>query len=94
MSERYQVAVTESGRMNMPAAIRRDLGLHKGGQLVFVKHPDGGYEVTSLEQSIDRLQALFDQYVPKDQGSVEEFLQGRRKEAELEDAGLDGDAPA
>lgn len=86
MAERYPATVAESGRMNLPAAVRRSLGMKPGDKLVFVEKEGGGFEVTTVSRSLDQARALFRQYVPEGSSLVDELIADRKEEARREEA--------
>ena len=52
-----QVTITPSGRLSLPADIRRRLGLSGGGELVLEETPDGVI-LRTVAQSVAHAQAL------------------------------------
>ena len=75
-----QVAVTPSGRMSLPADIRRRLGLAKGGA-VYVDETPEGVVLRTAEQVVARARALAKQYEKVDGASVDDFLANRTAES-------------
>ncbi len=67
------------GRLVIPTAYRKALGLKPGDEVVLVL--DGGeVRVVSKRQAIGRAQALVRRYVPKDRDLSGELIQERREE--------------
>lgn len=56
-----QVAITASGRMSLPADIRKRLGLAQGG-MVYVEETEGGVMLRTAPQIVAQAQALAKQY--------------------------------
>jgi AbrB family looped-hinge helix DNA binding protein len=76
-----QVTITPSGRMSLPAEIRKRLGLAKGGALL-IEETDQGVMLRTVEQSIAHAQALARRYTAdKPEASVDAFLANRRAES-------------
>lgn len=75
-----QVTITPSGRMSLPADIRKRLGLSAGGALLVEETADGVILRTPA-QSIAQAQALARRYsTGNPEASVDAFL-ARRREA-------------
>jgi AbrB family looped-hinge helix DNA binding protein len=72
--------VREGGRLVIPAAYRKALGLKPGDEVILALE-DGEIRVVSARQAIARAQALVRRYVPKDRNLSEELIQERREEA-------------
>ena len=72
--------VREGGRLVIPAAYRKALGLKPGDEVILALE-DGEIRVVSARQAIARAQALVRRYVPKDRSLSEELIQERREEA-------------
>jgi AbrB family looped-hinge helix DNA binding protein len=75
-----QVTVTASGRMSLPADIRKKLGLAKGGA-VFVDETPEGVMLRTTDQILARARALSMQYDSVKGASVDDFLAGRAVES-------------
>lgn len=72
-----KVKVTENGRMVLPAAVRKQLGLEKGGTVI-LEVGDEGVTLRSLEQVLDKVKATFAKYADLPGMSVDDFLANRR----------------
>jgi AbrB family looped-hinge helix DNA binding protein len=70
----------EGGRLVIPAAYRKALGL-KPGTEVLLTLEDGEIRVVSTLQAVARAQALVRRYVPKGRNLSEELVKERREEA-------------
>ncbi|MSO75765.1 MAG: AbrB/MazE/SpoVT family DNA-binding domain-containing protein [Alphaproteobacteria bacterium] len=76
-----RVKVGPGGRIVLPAAQRRALGIAVGDEVV-VRVDKGEIRVSSFERAIQRAQALVRRHVPKDVSLVDRLIQMRRAEAE------------
>jgi len=65
-----RVTVSPRGRMVIPTALRKSLGVEAGDQVV-VDLKDGDLRVRSLDAVVARAQALVRQYVPDDVSLVD-----------------------
>lgn len=76
-----QVTVTASGRMSLPADIRKRLGLAQGGA-VYVDETDDGIVLRTAAQAVARAQALAKRFTGGNpEASVDAFLARRRDES-------------
>lgn len=82
---RYDIPVQENGRMVLPAALRRTLGIEKGDRVV-VLATDDGVELTTAQRARRRAQERFRRLVPEGEGVVDAFLAEKRAEVAREDA--------
>ncbi len=80
--------VSETGRLSIPVAMRRALGLEKGG-VVNLRLEEDGLHIESTSQFVRRIQAMARDAGWHDKVSVEEFLEWKREEARHEDAEYD-----
>lgn len=74
--------VTESGRVSLPAELRKAVGLDQGGDVIF--ELDGReIRIRTVDEVIDRAQALTRQLIGNaTDASVDAFLVERRRDAE------------
>ena len=76
-----QVNVMANGRMNLPVAIRKRLGLATGGA-VLIEETDDGVVLRTVSQAVTRAQALSKRLTAGKEGAtVADFLANRRREA-------------
>ena len=75
-----RVRVVEGGKLVIPAAMRRELGIG-AGDTVLVSVDDGELRVRSLTSAIARAQSLVRKYVPEGVSLVEQLMADRREEA-------------
>ncbi len=75
--------VTESGRISLPAEMRRELGLQKGGG-VLLRLEDGDIRITTVARAVARAQGLYRRFLGDRPGtSVDEFLRWRNQDGRL-----------
>lgn len=72
--------ISQGGRVVIPAAYRRALGLEPGDEVV-LSLEDGKVRITTTEQLIQNAQALIQQYIPAGRSLVDELMAERRAEA-------------
>lgn len=76
-----QINITASGRMSLPADVRKRLGL-TGGGAVYLDETEDGVILRTANQAVARAQALAKQYTGDNpDASVEAFLARRREES-------------
>ncbi len=71
------------GRIVIPAAHRRALGLHEGDELL-VRIEDGELRIVSQDRALQRLQAAVARHVEPGELLSERLIAERRAEAERE----------
>ena len=71
-----QVNITPNGRMSLPAAIRKRLGLEAGGA-VLVEETADGVVIRTVGQAVARAQAIAKKYADHPDASVDAVLAGR-----------------
>ena len=76
-----QVSIMASGRMSLPADIRKRMGLAQGG-MVYVEETEGGVMLRTVPQIVAHAQALAQQYGDAPGVSLTAFVAARMKEAE------------
>ena len=75
-----EVRVMENGRIVLPAAIRKRLGLEKGGTVI-VEVGEEKVTLRSVEQVLDKVKATFDKYADLPGTLVDDFLANRRADS-------------
>lgn len=76
-----QINITPSGRMSLPADIRKRLGL-TGGGAVYLDETEDGVVLRTANQAVARAQALAKQYTGGNpDASVDAFLNRRREDS-------------
>jgi AbrB family looped-hinge helix DNA binding protein len=82
--ERFTVSVDSSGRILIPAKVRKQLRLHQGATLIAEIKKEKLVIETQL-QALRRAQAYFSQFRPKNGKLMsEELIEERREEARRE----------
>jgi AbrB family looped-hinge helix DNA binding protein len=77
------VVLGESGRIVLPAAIRKELGLKAGDRLT-VTSDDGAIRILSRQMALDSIRADIIRQRGSLKGILDEFLAERREEAARE----------
>jgi AbrB family looped-hinge helix DNA binding protein len=75
--------IVAGGRLQVPADIRRLLGLADGDPVV-MRVIDGELHVRPIRDALSRIQARLRDYVPADADLVDELIADRRVEAASE----------
>ena len=83
--ETYTTRLEKSGRILTPAAVRRQLGLSEGSQVLVKVEEAGALQVTSRSQALAKVREEIRKYIPAGQDLAGELIRDRRAEAERED---------
>ncbi len=78
-----RVKIIEGGKLVIPAAMRRELGIATGDTVV-VDVTDGELRVRTLPAAIARARAILRRHVPEGVSLVDELIADRRHEADDE----------
>ena len=81
--EAQRVKIVDGGKLVIPAAMRRKLGITTG-DTVLVDVDDGELRVRSVSRALERARAILRKYVPEGVGLADELIAERRREAERE----------
>jgi AbrB family looped-hinge helix DNA binding protein len=81
----YTTRLEKSGRILIPAAVRRRLGLSEGSQVVVKVEDSGALEITSRSQALTKVREEIRKYIPADRDLVDELIHDRRAEVDQED---------
>lgn len=81
------VRVDKSGRILIPSAIRRRLGLKEGESDLLLNIDETPVRVTTRAQALTRVRQALAKYHNPGDDWVAELIQERREEARLEDQG-------
>ena len=81
--ETVTVKMEKSGRILIPAAIRRKLHLEEGATVV-LRFDGEGIQIGTRRQVVSRVQERLRKYIPKGRVLSDELLQERRKESARE----------
>ena len=85
--ETYTTRLEKSGRILVPASVRRRLGLSEGSQVVVKVESSGELGITTSSQSLPKVRQEILKYVPRGRDLAEELIRDRRDEVVREDAG-------
>lgn len=79
------LTMTQSGRVVIPKAMRDQLGLHEGDEMI-VEIEEGRLVLSTRAARLKRAQALIEKYCPAQPGEslVDEFIAERRQAADNE----------
>ena len=81
--EAQRVKIVDGGKLVIPAAMRRELGITTG-DTVLVDVDDGELRVRSVPKALERARAILRKYVPEGVGLADELIAERRREVERE----------
>jgi AbrB family looped-hinge helix DNA binding protein len=73
--------VDSQGRLVIPAAIRKSMGIREGGDEVSLRFEDGELRVWTIDAGIRRAQAIVAKYVEPGRSLADELIAERRREA-------------
>ena len=76
---KIKTKMSNSGRVVIPAAYRRELGINPGDDVVLTLE-DGEIRLVTAQQAIRRAQKMVRHYVAEDISLSNELIQERRKE--------------
>ena len=88
--ETYTARLEKSGRILIPAAVRRQLGLSEGSQVLVKVEESGALQVTSRSQALSKVREEIRRYIPAGQDLAEELIRDRRAEVEREEEEASG----
>lgn len=83
--ETYTTRIEKSGRILIPASVRRRLGLSEGSQIIVKVEDSGAIQLTSRSQALAKAREQVRKYVPAGRDLVDELIRDRRAEVESED---------
>ena len=83
MNSEARARINENGRVVIPAAFRKALGLNPGDEVVF-RLEDDELRITTTKQRIARAQRHARKYLKPGTSLVDEFLAERRETAKRE----------
>lgn len=85
--ETYTARLEKSGRILIPAAVRRRLGLSEGSHVLVKVEESGTLRVASRSQALAKVRQEIRKYIPAGQDLAEELIRDRRAEVECENRG-------
>jgi AbrB family looped-hinge helix DNA binding protein len=83
MLEQTRIKVNENGRVVIPAAFRKALGIDAGGEVI-LSIDDDGLRITTMKHSIERAQRHARKYIKPGVSLVDELIAERREAAKRE----------
>ena len=83
--ETYTTRLEKSGRILIPAAVRRHLGLSEGSQVLVKVEESGALRVTTRSQVLAKVRQEIRKYIPAGRDLAEELIRDRRAEVEREE---------
>ncbi len=83
MTEEVRLKVNENGRLVIPAAFRKALGIRAGDQ-VMLRVEDDELRITTMKARIQRAQRRAQRYVKPGVSLVDELIAERREAAKRE----------
>jgi AbrB family looped-hinge helix DNA binding protein len=83
METQFRTKIGSDGRVMIPAALRKDLQLSAGEELV-VSRDEDGIHLRTLTTALDHARRLVARYIPPDVSLVAELRAGRHAEAARE----------
>ena len=83
MKLKTRMRVNENGRVVIPAAFRKRLGIHVGDEVILQVHEDE-LRITTLKRNLERAQRLVRKHVKPGASLVEELIAERREAARNE----------
>jgi len=78
-----RVRIVEGGKLVIPAAMRRELGI-SAGDTVMVDIDHGELRVRSINKALENARAILRRYIPEGTSVSDELITDRRAEAERE----------
>ena len=76
----YRTRISENGRLLIPVAYRKALGIKPGDEVV-LRLEDNELHISTSKQALKRARQLVRQYVKADESLVDNLISDRRKEA-------------
>lgn len=84
MAHRSRLVVGDRGRIVLPSALRNELGLERGTQMLATAERDGSLRLRPYRAVADGARGLLAGRAPTDVSPVDELLSERRAEAARE----------
>ena len=81
---RFTIQLGDRGRLVLPSAVRRRLGLEMGDRLVLTVESDGVLRLASLKRQIAETRGMY-AHVAQGERLADELIEDRREEARRED---------
>ena len=77
----YTTHLEKSGRILIPASVRRQLGLSEGSQVIVKVEASGELQVTSRSQALAKVRAKIRKFIPPTQDLAAELIRDRQEPA-------------
>ncbi len=77
--EAEKAQLSENGRIVIPSAYRKAMGL-KGGDVLTIRMDEEGLHIQTMRQALQRSQAIVRKYVSAERSLSEELIAERRQE--------------
>ena len=84
--ELYTAKLEQSGRLLIPAPVRRQLGLEEGSELILRVEDNGEIRLSSRALALAHAQNQLRRYVPAGRSLAKELIAERQAEAERENS--------
>lgn len=81
----YTTRLEKSGRILLPAPVRRSLRFSEGSAVLVKVEESGAIQITSRAQALAKVRKEIRQYIPAGRNLAEELIRDCRAEAERED---------
>lgn len=91
MSQHYNIEIQRGGRVTIPVAVRRKLGLSIGDSIVLDVN-DHDVRLLSVEQRVQEVRDLLSPYLPNDISLADQLVAERHAEAARETAAYEQSA--
>jgi AbrB family looped-hinge helix DNA binding protein len=82
--ETYTTHLEKSGRILIPAKVRRSLGLSEGSPVVVKVESSGALQITSRSQALARARKEIRKYIPAGRDLAQELIRERQAEVKRE----------
>jgi len=79
--ETISVKVEKSGRILIPIALRRELGLSEGSQVLVQVEASGTLQITSRSKVLAKVRKQIRKYIPPGQDLVDDLIRDRQADA-------------
>lgn len=83
MLREAKLRVNENGRVVIPAAFRKILGIH-AGDIIVLRCEEDELRITTMKKRIEQAQRMVRKYVKPGTSLVDELIADRRREAKNE----------
>lgn len=84
MPSEHRTRISAGGRLVIPAAYRRALGVSVGDEVILVQEDDGVVRIMTPARALARARQAVRRYVDADRRLADELIAERRRESEHE----------